>query len=186
MGDIGTHAMNMVEYVTGLRVTELFADLTTYVPGRRLEDDGNLLLHFDNGAKGILSASQIAVGEENGFNLRVYGETGGLWWKQEEPNTVLRTALDQPKRLLRTGSGAISQASQGNTRIPAGHPEGYVEAFANVYRNFAQYLRAHLRGEQPDISRADFPTVHDGVQGMAFIETVLAANQAQQWTKWMG
>jgi len=183
IGDIGTHAFNMAEYMTGLKVTEICADLTIFVEGRKLEDDANLLLRFDNGAKGVLHSSQISVGEENNFNIRVYGEVGGLWWHQMEPNTLEYTQPGQPKQLLRTGM-SISDASQQNTRLPAGHPEGYIEAFANVYRNFAKTLRSRLKGEEPDPGYLDFPGLEDGLRGMQFIDTVIKSDQSQEkWTK---
>lgn len=184
MGDIGTHAENLAEYITGLKITEMCADLTTYVEGRRLEDDGNVLLHFENGAKGVLHASQIAVGVENGLNIRVYGEKGGIRWLQEEPNTLIVTWLDKPTQIIRTGVGNLSDAAKMNTRIPAGHPEGYLEAFANLYRNFAKTLRSRLKGETPDPAFLDFPGADDGVRGMAFIETVVASsNSTEKWLK---
>jgi len=182
IGDIGTHAENLAEYITGLQITELCADLTTFVPGRKLDDDGNILLRFNNGAKGILHASQICVGEENNLNIRVYGETGGIWWRQMEPNTLELTLMNQPKQLLRTGVGTLSAAAQAHTRIPAGHPEGYLEAFANIYRNFARTLRSRLKGETPNPLYTDFPTIEDGVRGMAFIESVVAASASDK--KW--
>ncbi len=182
IGDIGTHAENLAEYITGLQITELCADITAFVPGRKLDDDGNILLRFNNGAKGILQASQICVGEENNLNIRVYGETGGIWWHQMEPNTLELTLIDQPKQLIRTGVGQLSAAAQAHTRIPAGHPEGYLEAFANIYRNFARTLRSRLKGETPDPLYTDFPTIEDGVRGMAFIEAVVAASASNE--KW--
>ncbi|MCU0355768.1 MAG: Gfo/Idh/MocA family oxidoreductase [Cytophagales bacterium] len=185
IGDIGTHAFNMAEYMTGLKVTEVCADLTTFVEGRKLEDDANLLLRFENGAKGVLHSSQISVGEENNFNIRVYGEVGGLWWHQMEPNTLEYTRPGEPKLMLRTGVG-ISAASSQNTRLPAGHPEGYIEAFANVYRNFAKTLRSRLKGETPDPSYLDFPGVESGLRGMKFIDTVIRSNQStEKWTKFV-
>jgi predicted dehydrogenase len=183
MGDIGTHAENLAEYITGLKIIEICADLTTFVEGRRLEDDGNVLLRFENGAKGVLHASQIAVGVENGLNIRVYGEKGGLHWRQEEPNTLIASWLGQSKQIIRTGVGKLSEAAAMNTRIPAGHPEGYLEAFANLYRNFAITLRSRLKGESPDPAYLDFPGADDGVRGMAFIETVVASSNSQE--KWM-
>jgi predicted dehydrogenase len=186
MGDIGTHAENLAEYITGLKITEMCADLTTYVEGRRLEDDGNVLLRFEDGAKGVLHASQIAVGVENGLNIRVYGEKGGLYWRQEEPNTLIASWLNKPKEIIRTGVGNLSEAARMNTRIPAGHPEGYLEAFANLYRNFAKTLRSRLKGETPDPANLDFPGPDDGVRGMAFIETVVASSNSQEkWLKMM-
>lgn len=183
MGDIGTHAENLAEYITGLKITELCADLSIFVPGRLLDDDGNVLLHFENGAKGILHASQISAGEENNLNIRVYGEKGGLEWRQMEPNTLLVKWLDQPTQILRTGVGALSRQAHAHTRIPAGHPEGYLEAFANIYRNFAFCLRAHLESKQPDPIYQDFPSVEDGVRGMLFIQKVVQSSaSAQKWT----
>jgi predicted dehydrogenase len=184
MGDIGTHAENLAEYVTGLRIIELCADISTLVPGRLLDDDGNVLLRFDNGARGILHASQIAAGEENNLCLRVYGEKGGIEWRQMEPNTLVVRWLDQPVQLLRTGSvGPLYPEAQAAARIPAGHPEGYLEAFANIYRNFAHCVRAHAEGRPPDPLHLDFPTVQDGVRGMRFIEKVIASGRSKQ--KWM-
>lgn len=185
MGDIGTHAENLAEYITGLQITELCADLTTFVEGRLLDDDGNLLLHFDNGAKGVLSASQICVGDENNLNIRVYGEIGGIEWRQEEPNTLIRKHLGRPKEILRPGVGNLSDLAKAHIKIPPpGHPEGFLEAFSNIYRNFARTLRSTLNGETPNPLYTDFPTVEDGVRGMAFIETVVEANQSpQKWYK---
>jgi len=182
MGDIGSHAENLAEYISGLQITELCADLTTFVEGRQLDDDGNVLLHFNNGAKGILHCSQISVGEENSLNIRIYGETGGLEWHQMEPNTLIHKTNDG-RRILRTGVGDLSASAQAHTRVPAGHPEGYLEAFANIYRNFARTLRSTLNNETPDPIYADFPSIHDGVRGMAFIETVVAASTSDQ--KWV-
>lgn len=177
MGDIGTHAENLAEYITGLQIQSLCADLTTFVEGRNLDDDGNVLLRFTNGAKGILHASQISAGEENDLNIRVYGEKGGLAWRQMEPNSLVTTWLDKPRQTLRTGYGTLSPEAAAHTRIPAGHPEGYLEAFANIYRNVAYCIQARLAGEQPDPLYTDFPTVQDGVRGMRFIEKVVASSQ---------
>ncbi|MGI9161003.1 MAG: Gfo/Idh/MocA family protein [Saprospiraceae bacterium] len=183
MGDIGTHAENLAEYITGLQITELCADISAFVPGRRLDDDGNVLLRFENGAKGILHASQIAAGEENNLNIRVYGEKGGLEWRQMEPNTLLVRWLDRPTQIYRTGVGSLYPEAQVHARIPAGHPEGYLEAFANIYRNFARALRAQAAGEAPD-PLLDFPSVRDGVRGMRFIEKVIeSGNSRQKWVK---
>jgi predicted dehydrogenase len=182
MGDIGTHAENLAEYITGLKISEICADLTAFVEGRQLDDDGNVLLRFDNGAKGILFASQIANGEENDLNIRIYGERGGLEWHQMEPNTLLHKTQEAGVRVIRTGVGTLSARAAAHTRIPAGHPEGYLEAFANIYRNFARALRKRLAGQQPDEMDLDFPTVEDGVRGMAFIEQVVAASRSEQ--KW--
>ena len=182
MGDIGSHGENLVEYVTGLKIASLCADLTTFVAGRRLEDDGNVLLRFEGGAKGVLFASQIAVGEENGLKLRVYGESGGLEWRQMEPNSLLVRWPDRPCEVRRTGGPGISAAAAAATRLPAGHPEGFLEAFALLYRNFAATLEARKAGRQPSEDQLDFPGIADGVRGMAFIETVVASAQAgAQW-----
>jgi predicted dehydrogenase len=182
MGDIGTHAENLLEYMTGLEISALCADLTAFVPGRRLDDDGNVLLRFNNGAKGILFASQIAAGEENNLSIRVYGEKGGLEWRQMEPNTLIARWLDRPTQVLRTGVGPLYPEAEAHARIPAGHPEGYLEAFANIYRNFAKCLQARLAGADPDPLHTDFPTVSDGVRGMRFIEKVVeSSGSAEKW-----
>jgi predicted dehydrogenase len=182
LGDIGTHAENLAEYVTDSKIAEVCADLTIFVEGRLLDDDANVLLRFDNGAKGILQNSQIANGEENDLNIRVYGEFGGLQWRQMEPNTLVHKT-QSGTRLIRTGVGDLSPAAQISSRIPAGHPEGYFEAFANLYRNFAKAVRAHWKGEAQD-PLYDFPTVHDGVHSMKFIQTVLESNRSStKWTK---
>jgi predicted dehydrogenase len=184
MGDIGTHAENLAEYITGLKITELCADISIFVPGRQLDDDGNVLLHFDNGAKGILHASQICAGEENNLNIRVYGEKGGLEWRQMEPNTLVAKWLDKPTQLYRTGVGQLYPEAQAHTRIPGGHPEGYLEAFANIYRNFALCIRAREEGKTPDPVYTDFPKVEDGVRGMQFIEQVIGSGKsAKKWIK---
>lgn len=182
MGDIGTHAAQLAEYISGLKIARLCADLNIVVPGRGLDDDGNVLLKFDNGANGILMASQIAAGEENALNIRIYGEKGGLEWHQMEPNTLLVKWLDQPAQVYRTGQPYLSDVAKHNIRTPAGHPEGYLEAFANIYRNFAASLLAKINGRQPAEFDLDFPTAEDGVRGMAFIENVVASSQSDQ--KW--
>ena len=184
MGDIGTHAENLAEYITGLHITELCADISTFVEGRLLDDDGNVLLHFNNGAKGILHASQISAGEENNLNIRVYGEKGGLEWRQMEPNTLIVKWLDKQTQIYRTGVGPLYPESLAHTRIPAGHPEGYLEAFANIYRNFAFCVRARIEGRDPDPMYTDFPSVQDGVRGMQFIEKVIASGKSK--SKWVG
>jgi predicted dehydrogenase len=184
MGDIGTHAENLAEYITGLKITELCADLTTFVEGRRLEDDGNVLLRFNNGAKGVLHASQICNGEENDFNIRVYGEFGGLQWWQMEPNTLIYKNNEEGARRIRPGVGKLSDLAKANIRVPAGHPEAFLEAFANVYRNFAHTLRARLTGQQPDPLRLDFPGIEEGIRGLAFVDTCLASARSNvKWTK---
>lgn len=184
MGDIGTHAENLAEYISGLKIEKLCADLSRIVEGRLLDDDGNVLLRFENGARGVLHASQISVGQENTLKIFVYGEKGGLEWHQEEPNTLQVKHLDRPVELYRTGNGYVSDIAAKNTRLPAGHPEGFIEAFANVYRNFALSLGARLSGKDPEPDHLDFPTVHDGVRGIAFIDTVIASSESDtKWTK---
>ncbi len=186
MGDIGTHAENLAGYITGLKVTELCADLSHVVEGRLLDDDGNILLRFDNGAKGVLHASQISAGEENALRIFVYGEKGGLEWHQMEPNTLLVKHLDKPVEVYRTGvdHGYLSEGALTHTRVPSGHPEGYLEAFANIYRNVALTIQSRLEGKEPDPQYLDFPGVGDGVEGLAFIETVIRSNQSdEKWTR---
>ena len=184
MGDIGTHAENLAEYITGLEISELCADLTAFVPDRQLDDDGNVLLRFNNGAKGILHASQISAGEENDLNIRVYGTKGGFHWRQMEPNTLTVRWLDKPGEVRRTGVGELYPATVAHTRIPGGHPEGYLEAFANIYRNFAHCVQARLAGETPDPLLMDFPGVKDGLRGMKFIQKVVASsNSKEKWTQ---
>jgi predicted dehydrogenase len=182
MGDIGTHAAQLAEYISGLQISKICADLNIVVDGRALDDDGNVLLKFDNGANGLLMASQIAAGEENALRINVYGEKGSLEWHQMEPNTLLVKWLDQPTQIYRTGNGYLTDVAQHNTRTPSGHPEGYLEAFANIYRNFALTLNAKLNGEIPTEEMLDFPTAKDGVRGMAFIENVVASSKSSQ--KW--
>lgn len=182
MGDIGTHAFNLAEYVTGLQVTHLCSDLNIVVEGRMLDDDGAAFLKFNNGATGVLMATQIAAGEENNVKIRVYGEKGGLEWKQEDANTLLVKWLDKPTEIYRTGGGYNSSFAAHNTRTPAGHPEGYLEAFANLYRNFMFTIRARMNGEQPNEEWLDFPGVEEGIRGMAFIENVVESGKSRE--KW--
>jgi len=151
MGDIGTHAENLAEYISGLQIKKICADLSALVPGRQLDDDGNVLLEFDNGAKGILYASQISAGEENNLHIKIYGTKAGLEWYQMEPNSLIVKWLDKPMEILRTGVGKLYPEAQEHTRIPAGHPEGYLEAFGNIYRNFAKCVRARLNGKKPKV-----------------------------------
>jgi predicted dehydrogenase len=181
MGDIGTHAENLARYVTGLRITELCAELSTFVPGRRLDDDGNLLLRFEGGARGVLHSSQIAVGEENNLILRVYGSEAALEWQQEHPNELIVKYPDRPREILRRGNAYVGEVAQRVTRIPAGHPEGYLEAFANLYREAYRAIAAEVAGESLP-GDADFPGIDDGVAGMAFIEAAVAsARQGAAW-----
>lgn len=183
MGDIGTHAENLAEYITGLHITEMCADISRIVPGRLLDDDGNVLLRFNNGARGVLHASQISVGEENSLKIYVYGEKGGLEWHQMEPNTLLIKWQDKPMQRYRTGVGALSAEAQAHTRVPAGHPEGYLEAFANIYRNFAYCIQARLEGKEVDPVYTDFPGVDEGVRGMEFIYKVIESGNSD--VKWI-
>ncbi|HEX5553616.1 MAG TPA: Gfo/Idh/MocA family oxidoreductase [Chitinophagaceae bacterium] len=183
MGDIGTHAANLAEYVSGLKITRLCADINTIVPGRALDDDGAVLLEFEKEASGVLIATQVATGEENCIKVRVYGEKGGLEWKQDEANTLLLKFADKPTEVLRTGGPGTSAIAAANTRTPPGHPEGYLEAFANLYHNFARCVRARMNGTEPKSEWLDFPDAEDGVRGMLFIEKVIASGKSdQKWT----
>lgn len=181
VGDIGTHAFHLAEYVSGLKVDELLSDLTTLVPNRVLEDDANMLLHFNNGARGVLFASQISAGEENAVKLRIYGEKGGLEWNQMEPNTLIIRWLHKPIETRRTGTGFVSEIAQYNTRVPAGHPEGYIEAFANIYRNVATCLQHKLANEDPPKEALDFPDIYDGLRGMRFVDKAVESSEAKSW-----
>lgn len=183
MGDIGTHAENLAEYITGLRIVELCADLTVFVPGRKLDDDGSVLLRFDGGARGVLMASQISIGEENALRIRVYGDKGGLEWRQEEPNSLTMKWPDRPREIIRAGTGQLSSAAASACRLPSGHPEGFLEAFANVYRAFSDALDDHLAGRRGRAAGYDFPDVHDGVRGMAFIDAVVKSSRKRSWVK---
>jgi predicted dehydrogenase len=188
MGDIGTHAAHLAEYITGSKITQLCADLNIMVEGRALDDDGNVLLKFDNGAAGVLMASQVAAGEENALKIRVYGEKGGIEWAQQEPNTLLVKWLDQPAQILRAGAGytdRLSSFATLNCRTPGGHPEGYLEAFGNIYKNFALTVSARIDGREPSKENLDFPRVEEGIRGMAFIDNVVASSQSsQKWTEY--
>lgn len=183
MGDIGTHAFNLAEYITGLKATEICGELQTFVPDRLLDDDGAALIRYEGGASGVLMASQIAVGCENSLKIRVFGEKGGLEWRQEEPNTLILRWPDRPAEIVRTNNGYVSGISAYNSRVPAGHPEGYLEAFANLYRNFATALRAKLEGKEPAPEALDFPSAEEGVRGMRFIETIVSTNNTD--AKWL-
>ncbi|WP_071837809.1 Gfo/Idh/MocA family protein [Hymenobacter norwichensis] len=184
MGDIGTHAFNLLEYVSGLHVTELCADINTVVPNRRLDDDGAVLLKLGDAASGVLVATQVAAGEENNLRLRIYGEKGGLDWQQADANTLLVKWLDRPAEVRRTGAAYLSAAARHNSRIPPGHPEGYLEAFANLYRNFALTLLAEQGGPSAPPEAQDYPSIEEGLRGMAFIENVIASGQSERkWTK---
>jgi len=182
LGDIGTHAENLVEYITGLQIEELAADLGKFGQDRVLDDDGNILLRMENGAKGTMSFSQIAVGEENNLAIRVYGEKGSLEWSQENPNQLITRWLDQPKTVYTPNGNNLYTESLTASRIPAGHPEGYLEAFANVYKNFAIHLNAKLSDKE--IKTPDYPTVADGVRGMKFIYASVESDKRNSgWVK---
>lgn len=175
IGDIGVHAFQLAEFVTGLKVTSILPDLAAVVPGRALDDDCTVLLRFENGARGVLLASQIEVGERNGLRIRCYGDKGGLVWKQEEPNALTLLHGDGRTEILQAGDAHLGPAATSRTRTPGGHPEGYLEAFANLYRDFA----AMLRGEDAPL----LPGIADGLRGMAFIDTAVRANQGDpRWT----
>jgi predicted dehydrogenase len=182
LGDIGTHAENLGRYITGLEIDEICAEFTTFIPGRALEDDANLLLRYKGGAKGVLHCSQISCGEENNLNIRVYGTKGSLAWQQEHPNELKFILKNEPARILRRGNGYVSDVAKKFTRLPAGHPEAFIEAFANIYLEAIAAIRASLDGQRG--GSFDFPTVDDGVHGMAFLETaVKSAASNAKWTK---
>jgi predicted dehydrogenase len=183
VGDIGTHAENLARYITGLEIESLCADLTTFVKGRKLDDDANILLRFHGGAKGVLHSSQISVGDENNLNIRVYGEKAALEWHQEHPNELVLKFQDQPRQIWRRGNGYVAVEAGRMTRIPAGHPEGYLEAFGNIYREAFRAIRAEVEGTKVP-KDVDFPTIADGVEGMVFIETVVKSSRAgAKWVK---
>lgn len=183
IGDIGTHCENLAAYITGLEIAELCADLTTFVEGRQLEDDGNILIHYTNGARGILYASQISPGEENNLRIRVYGTEGALEWHQEEPNHLHFRPAEGPEQVLKRGNGYLCAAAARGTRLPPGHPEAFIEAFANIYLNATDTMRAKILGREPTDLELDFPTVYDGAKGVFFIEKVVeSAKSNQKWT----
>jgi predicted dehydrogenase len=184
MGDIGTHAFNLMEYVSGLQVTQLCADINVVVEGRQLDDDGAVLIKLNNGASAVLTATQIAAGEENNVKIRVYGELGSLEWQQWDANTLLVKMSGKPWEIYRTGGGYLTSYATHNTRTPGGHPEGYLEAFANLYHNFALSVKAKIEGTEASPEVLDYPGIDDGVRGMAFIENVIASGKSDiKWTK---
>ena len=188
IGDIGTHAWHICEYITGLKVQELCAELNTFVEGRPVDDDGVALLHFEQGVTGVLMATQICTGEANNIRIRIYGDKGGLEWRQMEPNILFLKWKDRPTEILNIGNnGYLDKNTLWNTRTPAGHPEGFIESFANIYRNFALTVRALDSGEQPQEAWLDFPSIYEGVRGMQFIETMVTAsyNNNTKWQKWI-
>jgi len=184
IGDIGSHAENLAATVTGLEIESLCADLTRFVPGRRLDDDGNLLLRFTNGARGVLIASQIEVGNENDIRLRVFGERGMLDWRQEDPNHLIHAPLDGPRMILTRNAPWLSDAAKRACRLPAGHPEAFIEAFANLYVGIAADIYSRIdHGTPASMVDADYPRIEDGARGVRFIEkTVASAASAQKWT----
>jgi predicted dehydrogenase len=183
LGDIGTHAFQLAEHVSGLAVEELSAELTTHVPGRRLDDDVAALLRFEGGARGVLKASQIAAGDENGLRLRIHGEKGGLDWSQMEPNTLTLRWLDRPAEIVRAGGPGLDPLTTARLRTPAGHPEGYIEAFANLYRSFAQAARAGAATPPPRGDADWFPGIADGLRTMTFVEAMIENNEGgAKWT----
>jgi predicted dehydrogenase len=183
IGDIGSHAENLVSTITGLEVAEICADLTTFVSGRRLDDDGNLLIRYEGGAKGVMIASQVSAGEENDLRLRVYGARGGLEWRQEEPNHLVFKPAEEPTQVLKRGNEYLSEDAKRATRLPSGHPEAFIEAFANVYTSVAATIRAKQEKAEPDGLRQDFPNVYDGARGVHFIEkTVESSHSSEKWT----
>jgi predicted dehydrogenase len=183
LGDIGTHAENLGRYITGLEIESLCAEFTTFVPGRKLEDDANLLLRYQGGAKGVLHCSQISCGEENNLNIRVYGTKGSLAWQQEHPNELKFIPKNEAARILRRGNSYVGAVAKKFTRLPFGHPEAFIEAFANIYLEAVAAIRASIEGRRDNF---DFPTVDDGVIGMAFLETaVRSAKSNAKWTKFV-
>jgi predicted dehydrogenase len=180
VGDIGTHAENLGRYITGLEIESLCAEFTSFIPGRKLEDDANMLIRYQGGAKGVLHCSQISCGEENNLNIRVYGTKGALAWQQEHPNELKFTPKGEAARILRRGNGYVSDVAKKFTRLPFGHPEAFIEAFANIYLEAVAAIRANIAGKKGSF---DHPTVDDGVIGMAFIETAVKSAASGKWTK---
>ena len=184
LGDIGTHAENLGRYITGLEIESLCAEFTTFIPGRLLEDDANLLVRYKGGAKGVLYASQVSAGEENNLNIRIYGTKGSLAWQQEHPNELKFQPKDEPARTLRRGNGYLSDVAKKFTRLPSGHPEAFFEAFANIYLEAVAAIRDRIDGKTG--ATYDFPTVDDGVYGMAFLETAVQSSRSEvKWTRFV-
>ena len=173
VADIGTHAENLAEFVTGLKIKELCADITSFVEGRELEDDANMLVRFDNGAKGTIIVSQVTCGEENELKLRIFGKKGNLEWLQSDPNNLILKLVDVPKQILRPGNNFLRDETKFNTRLPAGHPEGYIESLANLYKEFGKEIWKLKSGEIINYQKFNFPSILDGIRGMRFIEAVI-------------
>ena len=181
LGDIGSHAENLARYITGLELEALCADVSTMVEGRPIDDDASMLLRYQNGARGILHASQICVGEENNLNIRVHGSTGSLQWFQEHPNWLYHRELTGPERVYKRGNDYLAEEAQHNTRLPSGHPEAFLEAFANIYVNAGRTIAAAITGEEPSALDLDFPDVEDGARGVHFILTALESGRQRGW-----
>ena len=177
IGDIGTHAFNLIRFITGLEIEELSADIHTFVKGRLLDDNAQIMLRFKGGAKGALWSSQVAVGNENNLKIRIYGENGGIEWRQEDPNYLYYTEFGHPTQRVTRGSGNVSKEAKDVTRIPPGHPEGYLEGFANIYNDVYKKLYAQINNQNYDDSNDCYPTINDGVEGMRFIETALESSK---------
>ena len=187
IGDIGSHAENLVQYITGLEIDEVAAELSTFIPGRKLDDDGNMLVRYKGGAKGVFYASQISAGDENNLNVRIYGTDASLEWHQEHPNELTLKFADAPRQIHRRGNSYNGTECAANTRLPFGHPEAFIEAFANVYLAAAEAIADEVQGNFPQPAGYDFPTVDDGVTGMAFIEAAVKSSQNNSaWTKLEG
>ena len=182
MGDIGTHAHNLVRYITGLEIEEMCSELTAFIPGRELDDDGNNLIRFEGGAKGIIYASQISNGDENALNIRVYGTKASLEWHQEDPNDLIVKYANAPRKIYRRGNDYLGEAAQNNSRTPFAHPEGFIEAFANIYLAAAEAISDKIDGNSPPKNGYDFPDATDGIAGLAFIETAVQSSSSEE--KW--
>jgi predicted dehydrogenase len=183
MGDIGSHAENLVATVTGLEISEICADLTAFVPGRQLDDDGNLLIRYKSGAKGVLIASQISAGEENNLSLRIYGTEAGLEWRQEQPDYLYFKPIEGPEQPFKRGNDYLCEEAKNASRLPPGHPESFIEAFANLYANVAATVRQRRHRSEPNVSGWDFPTVYDGARGVHFIEKAVESSRSDK--KWL-
>ena len=183
IGDIGTHAFNLIRFITGLEVDELSADIHTFVKGRLLDDNAQIMLRFKKGAKGAIWSSQVAVGNENNLKIRIFGENGGLEWKQEDPNYLYHTKFGHPTQIITRGSSSAGKEANEVTRIPSGHPEGYLEGFANIYSDVCKVLFAQINKQNYEHSNDCYPTIYDGIEGMRFIETVLESSKNN--SKWV-
>lgn len=185
IGDIGTHAYHLAGFVSGLTLDSLTADLATFVGGRALDDNAHVMLRYQGGARGLLWSSQVAIGNSNGVRLRVFGETGSVQWYQEQPNELILTPLEGRVQVIKRGAAGLSEDAQARTRTPPGHPEGYLEAFANLYAGFAEAIRARAEGREPDAIGRNLPTAWDGLKGVAFVEAVVDSAGAtdQPWLR---